>query len=624
MWLVKGADGRHDEYVCASAEGGAFTWELVGGLTSLELNEAFYTRQQADARFAGLVNGVQVAQGEVTIGMQDIPGHGDYALSADVTALVSSRLAEAKRYADVQDEFVSGRLRQDLAGAGERLQAQIDMIRGELELELTYKGYIDGLDNLESIPDAEKLIGDVKVVRSLAEEVPGDASSALASLDCYMWTGAPDGSDPSRRGWLLIGPISGNRLSAQFASKEYLKVKASETLEAARQSDASLRASLEAAIGESARALSAGFSGGLSSLSGAADGRVSELSSAANAKFATNAYLTGTFSENIRDWVSLQIGQSVTSLLKFREVFDGTFAELAEHVTLDERRIGDVYLVPGTVNGAQVYEEYVVKGTWSEADGAFRPTGQNSDFELLGTVDVAQMENYYTKREADMMFAPLSYVDGEFLKSADAAAAYAGLGDFRAVSSSLGEARSGLGALSAEWEAEKAILCGRLSEVQQNLAEVMESYCLLSSCIGRRTVYHAGLSAIMPEHLIPEVTPESFSQPLNLIRHDQFFTVSTLSDFGSLSYDVTFRLPNPNSAAKPIPAGASVSYAITNPTDEARSLTVYSETDDPLTPDSVELLIPASSEQHTILATFTVLYTGGGKKGWVMLKDKTN
>lgn len=479
MWLVKGADGRHDEYVCASAEGGAFTWEPVGGLTSLELNEAFYTRQQADARFAGLVNGVQVAQGEVTIGMQDIPGHGDYALSADVVALVSSRLAEAKRYADAQDEFVAGRLRQDLAG-------------------------------------------------------------------------------------------------------------------------------------------------GLASLSGSVDGRVGELSSAVNAKFATNAYLTGTFSENIRDWVSLQIGQSVTSLLKFREVFDGTFAELAEHVTLDERRVGDVYLIPGTMNGAQVYEEYVVKGVWSEADGAFRPTGQNSDFELLGTVDVAQMENYYTKREADMRFAPLSYVDGEFLKGADAAAAYAGLGDFRAVSSSLGEARSGLGALSAEWEAERAILCGRLNEVQQNLAEVMESYCLLSSCIGRRTVHHAGLSAIMPEHLIPEVTPESFSQPLNLIRHDQFFTVSTLSDFGSLSHDVTFRLPNPNSAAKPIPAGASVSYAITNPTDEARSLTVYSETDDPLAPDSVELLIPASSKQRTVLAAFTVLYTSGGKKGWVMLKDKTN
>ena len=284
IWLVKssrspvvgGTAQPYDEYIC-NGEGGdgnvhTFTWELVGNIANFELS-TFYTRDEADYRFAQRVNGILVEEGAVVISTDDIPGIEDYALvtytndhieearlsaysqiekrarevSGQTLEIVETRLGEVSgevnELTDSKILAASGDLvaytdQQDQAfdavslGRDEFLSGRIDAINKELENELTYKEYLDkgtvvkGLDRLYGLDETQKLLGDVMVVKSTVQNFVDsesiDVNQTYTSYDVYLWTGEPNGvEDSGKRGWKLFGPIAGNELSANFATKKF-------------------------------------------------------------------------------------------------------------------------------------------------------------------------------------------------------------------------------------------------------------------------------------------------------------------------------------------------------------------------------------------------------------------
>jgi len=236
---------------------------------------------------------------------------------------------------------VSGILTGMIDGTSAVLQNQIDNINVELENELTYKGYVDDPTTLVNLNTPEKLIGNVMVVKNTQEtEDQFDARSILSSYDTYVWTG--EGSTNNERGWHLVGPIEGSKLSAFFATKDYANDKDAEILQAAHQY--------------------------------------------------ADDHISSAIADNLRTVFKIKaISNNITSR-----------SELEAAVPASQRKAGDVYLIKSSsVSELSLYDEYVVKEN-------------GGDFELLGSIDAAHFENYYTKSE----------VNADFLKKTDAAATY--------------------------------------------------------------------------------------------------------------------------------------------------------------------------------------------------------
>lgn len=579
LWLVKD-DGSDifNEYICTSIDNDEFVWELIGNLTNFELNETFHTKGESDAKFASKVNGRYVSNGSVTIHMTDIPDHSDYALSTVVDELVnateqtlnseiqskfqnvSERIESVKDelefYSDANDKNLSALLRDRYEGRDNILSSAIDNIIKELEVELTYQGFTENV-LIDSSPDPDWKIGDVRLVSSIFETRIDDSTTLTPSVDVYVWTGEPNEVDLNARGWKLIGPIQGNRLSALFATKDYVNSKNEVVLTTLKDD---MQGKLNSAV---------------EGLEDTIHQKITGISGTVANDYVTYPYLNGSYYNKIVSLVEKEISENVESVLKFKGIYN-SFNEMKEELMESGSRvIGSVYLIPTTIDGTRYYEEYVVRKTDYD----------NDDFELIGTVDINQMSKYLLKSEAEGIYETILNCNW---------------------------IRDGL----AKAEEDIVNISGELSTLSTNFENLNTrynaleyTYSKLSSHIGRTTQYWSNLPDLpngsLTNHVMSGFTADAMSDKLNLYRFDQSFTIIS-SDFTNQSQDPRYHLP----PATILPLGASVSYQVRNESAGPRELTISIEKENAAELKVIPITIPGSTEKKVMLCEFKVVFNG--------------
>jgi hypothetical protein len=383
------------------------------------------------------------------------------------------------------------------------------------------------------------------------------------SVDVYLWTGEPNQTNTDAKGWKLLGPIQGNRLSALFATKDYVNAKDEVAMTTLRAENAILSENLENTINE----------------------RISDISGAVATNYVTFPYLNSTYDGNIKSWVRNQISENVESLLKFKGIYN-SFNEMKQALLESGSRvIGSVYLIPTTIDGTSYYEEYVVRKTEYTDD----------DFELIGTVDINQMSKYLLASEAAETYETKLNCD--------------------LIRTRLTKAEADIANISGEL----STLSTNFENLNTRYNSLEYTYSMLSSHIGRTTTYWPNLPMeSLTNHVSDVLSETAMNDTLNLYRFDQSFTIIG-SDFTNLLQDPRYHLPQATS----LPLGASVSYQVRNETDVQKQLDIYIDKENTTTPEIISITVPRNSEGMVLLCEFKVVFNGTENE-WLLLKDKAN